>query len=147
MGEAVAARPKRALRTRVAGRIVHTFFVGTAYDAIHPGHGADPMLAQKYLDLFANCVVVADVAILREPALKQTGLVPFVGKNRDRYLVCYGGGWTVQGDGGERITSKSTLGFFGHPGCWASDLPHWLMQYLFAGSVKRHKQQLYPLPR
>jgi hypothetical protein len=69
VGEAVAARPIGALRTGSAVRIIDAFFMRTAYDAVNHGHGPDLMLTEKCLDLLTNRVVVADVALLRKPAL------------------------------------------------------------------------------
>jgi hypothetical protein len=129
MGEAVAACPKGALGTRLTVGIVHAFFMQTAYDAVDCGHGTDLMLTEKGLDLLSDGVVVADVAILGKPALELLGLVSFVGDDRHGNLGSQGRGGTLEGDGGDRITLESTLGFLGHPGWWALDFPHLSMEY------------------
>ena len=64
MGEAVAARPKGALGTRLTVGIVHAFFMGTAYNAVDGGDRTDLMLMEKGLDLPTDGVIVADVAVL-----------------------------------------------------------------------------------
>jgi hypothetical protein len=129
MGEAVAVRPIGALGTRLAVGIVHAFFMRTAYDAVDSGHGADLVLTEKGFDLLTYGVVVADVAVLGKPALELIGLVSFIREDRHGHLGSQGCGWAVESDGGEGITFESTLGFLGHPGCWALDFPHLLMEY------------------
>jgi hypothetical protein len=54
MGEAVAARPIRAVRAGVAFGVVDTFLVRAADDAVGHDHGASLMLAKEGLDLLAD---------------------------------------------------------------------------------------------
>ena len=53
MGEAVAARPIRAVRAGVAFGVVDTFLVRAADDAVGHDDGASLMLAKEGLDLLA----------------------------------------------------------------------------------------------
>ena len=62
MGEAVAARPIRAVRAGVAFGVVDTFLVRAADDAVGHDHGASLMLAKEGLDLLADNRIVAYIA-------------------------------------------------------------------------------------
>ena len=54
MGEAVAARPIRAVRAGVAFGVVDAFLVRAADDAVGHDHGASLVLAKEGLDLLTD---------------------------------------------------------------------------------------------
>ena len=83
MGEAVAARPIRAVRAGLAFGVVDAFLVRAADDTVGHDHGASLMLAQEGLDLLADNRAAANIDIFGEPAFEQGGRVAFVGDDRD----------------------------------------------------------------
>jgi hypothetical protein len=86
MGEAVAARPIRAVRAGVAFGVVDTFLVRAADDAVGHDHGASLMLAKEGLDLLADNRIVAYIDVFGEPAFEHVGRFAFVGDDGDGNL-------------------------------------------------------------
>ena len=73
MGEAVAARPIRAVRAGVAFGVVDTFLVRAADDAVSHDHGASLMLAKEGLDLLADNRIVAYIDVFGRSEERRVG--------------------------------------------------------------------------
>src|SRR5260370_36805820 len=81
MGEAVAARPIRAVRARVAFGVVDTFLVRTADDPVGDDHDTSLMLSKEGLNLLADSRIAAYIDAFGVPAFKLIVLGAFVGDN------------------------------------------------------------------
>jgi hypothetical protein len=140
MGEAVAARPIRAVRAGVAFGVVDTFLVRTADDAVGHDHGTSLMLAKEGLDLLADNRIAADIDAFGEPAFELIGRVAFVGDNGDGNLGGQVRSRAIEGDRRDWVALESAPSTFRQPGSRPfSDLLHVLMKYLeLRVSVKGH---------
>src|ERR1035441_4198779 len=107
MGEAVAARPIRAVRAGVAFGVVDTFLVRAAHDAVGHDHGASLMLAKKGLDLLADDRIAADIDAFGDPAFEQVGRVALVGDDRDGNLAGQVRSRAIEGNRRDRVAPES----------------------------------------
>src|ERR1035441_3403334 len=131
MGEAVAARPIRAVRAGVAFGVVDTFLVRAAHDAVGHDHGARLMLAKKGLDLLADDRSAAYIDAFGEPGLERVGRVALVGDDRDGNLAGQVRSRAIEGNRRDRVAPESAPSTLRQPGSRPfSDLLHVLMKYL-----------------
>jgi hypothetical protein len=140
MGEAVAARPIRAVRAGVAFGVVDTFLVRTADDAVGHDHGTSLVLSKEGLDLLADNRIAADIDAFGEPAFELIGRVAFVGDDRDGNLGGQVRSRAIEGDRRDRVSPESAPSTLRQPGSRPfCDLLHVLMKYLeLRVSVKGH---------
>ena len=131
MGEAVAARPIRAVRAGVAFGVVDTFLVRTADDAVGHDHGTSLMLAKEGQDPLADDRIAAYIDVFGEPAFELVGRVAFVGDNGDGNLGGQVRSRAIEGNRRDGVAPESTPSTFRQPGSRPfSDLLHVLMKYL-----------------
>src|SRR5258708_18604970 len=108
MGEAVEARPIRAVRAGVAFGVVDTFLVRTADDAVGHDHRTSLMLAKECLDLLADHRIAAYIDAFGEPAFELIGRAAFVGDDRDVNLGGQVPSRAIEGDRRDSVTPASS---------------------------------------
>ena len=109
--EAVATSPVRTLRAGLSLGVVDAFLMRTSDKTIGDDHGLGGVLFEEGENLIANLEVGTHVEIVGEPALEWIRLAAFVahdGDNDFRGEIC---GWSVEGDGGDRIAAKALFDF------------------------------------
>jgi hypothetical protein len=131
MGEAVAARPIRAVRAGLAFGVVDTFLVRAAHDAVGHDHRASLMLAKEDQDLLADDRIAAYIDVFGEPAFELVGRVAFVGDDGNCNLGGQVRSRAIEGNRRDRVAPESAPSTLRQPGSRPfSDLLHVLMKYL-----------------